>query len=62
MNIKAEARKLFAKRDRLAAELAQIDQQLNRLRSDYMRESNTYGIHPTAFRREVEANFEKRAA
>lgn len=49
-----EARRLFAKRDKLVDELARIDEQLNALRSQYMRESNTYGLHPAAFRREVE--------
>ena len=54
MRTAAEARRLYAKRDRLIAELARVDEQLNALRSQYMRESNTYGLHPTAFRREVE--------
>lgn len=49
-----QARKLYARRDKIARELAEIDAQLNRLRSTYMAETNTYGIHPTSFRREIE--------
>lgn len=53
--ISKEARRLYAKRDRIQRELAEIDAQLLKLRSEYMREQNTYGLHPTAFRREIEA-------
>lgn len=56
-----EARKLYAKRDKIARQLAEIDQQLNRLRTRYMAETSTFGIHPAAFRREVETAT-KRAA
>ncbi len=61
-DIAAEARKLYTRRDKIARELAEIDQQLNRLRADYMRETNIYGIHPLGFRREVEMTNTKRAA
>ena len=60
-DLAAEARKLYAKRDKLERELKALDAQLNALRSRYMSETNTYGIHPTAFRREVET-VTKRAA
>ena len=53
-DVSKEARRLYAKRDRLERELAAIDAQLLKLRSEYMRQENTYGLHPTAFRREVE--------
>ena len=49
-----QARELYARRDKVARELAEIDAQLNRLRSTYMAETNTYGIHPANFRRAVE--------
>lgn len=61
-DIAAAARKLYNRRDKIARELAEIDQQLNRLRADYMRENTTFGIHPTAFRRVVETTNKKRAA
>lgn len=58
-DLAAEARKLYSRRDKLERELREIDARLNALRSRYMTETNTYGIHPTSFRREVET---KRAA
>lgn len=57
----SEARRLYARKDKLERELAQIERQLTALRSRYMRETNTYGLHPTSFRREVET-VNKRAA
>lgn len=50
----SEARRLYARRDKLERELAAIDAQINAARSQYMRETNIYGLHPAAFRREVE--------
>lgn len=52
--LEQQARRLYARRDRIARELAEIDAQLNKLRSTYMVETNTYGIHPTSFRRAIE--------
>lgn len=46
---------LFKQRDVLAKELAEIDARLNKLRSQYMAETNIYGIHPVRFRAAVEA-------
>lgn len=54
MTLEQEARRLYARRDRIAQQLAEIDQQLNKLRSQYMHSTSTYGIHPTAFRRQIE--------
>lgn len=51
-----EARRLFAKRDRVERELREIDRQLGLLRSRWMAETSTYGLHPSAFRREVESH------
>ena len=53
MSAAPEARRLFTRRDRLEREIAEIDRRLAELRSDYMREHSVYGLHPTAFRREV---------
>lgn len=50
-----EARRLFAKRDRIERELREIDSQIGILRSRWMAETSTYGLHPAAFRREVES-------
>lgn len=50
-----QARELYALRDKLQSEITQIDNQLNKLRALYMTETNTYGIHPIAFRRAVES-------
>lgn len=52
--LEQEARRLYAKRDRIERELAEIDARLRELRAAYMKQENTYGLHPTAFRREVE--------
>lgn len=54
MTLAEEACRLYARRDAIARELADIDRQLTRLRSRYMAENHTCGIHPTAFRRAVE--------
>lgn len=54
MTLSEQARELYAQRDILQAQLTQIDAQLNKLRSQYMTENNTYGVHPIAFRKAVE--------
>lgn len=54
MSLSQQATELYARRDQIAAELAQIDAQLNRLRTQYMVDTSTYGINPTNFRRAVE--------
>lgn len=53
-DISKEARRLYAKRDRLERELAEIDAQLLKLRSEYMKQESTCGLRPEAFRRAVE--------
>ena len=54
MSISQDATRLYARRDKIAAELAQIDAQLNKMRAQYMSETKTWGLHPTNFRRAVE--------
>lgn len=52
--LERQANRLYTKRDKLERELAEIDAQLAKLRSQYMAETSTYGLHPAAFRRAVE--------
>ena len=54
MSISQEATELYARRDQLAAELAQIDARLVKLRAQYMADSKTWGLSPSNFRRAVE--------
>lgn len=52
--ISAEARKLFKQRDQLETKLQQINIQLRALRSQYMTEAKTFGIHEARFRHETQ--------
>jgi hypothetical protein len=52
-DIRKEARKAFAKRDRLETELRAINEQLTHLRSLYMIETRTWGIRDESFRKET---------
>ena len=50
----AEARRLYARRDKLERQLRDVDARLKLLRREYMADTGVYGIHPTAFRHAVE--------
>lgn len=52
--ISARARRLFAKRDRLEAELRAVDAQLSAARSDYRVATHTFGIDMVRFRKAVQ--------
>lgn len=54
MSIPQEATELYTRRDQIVAELAQIDARLNKLRTLYMAETKTWGLHPVSFRHAVE--------
>lgn len=54
MSIAQEATELYHRRDQIVAELAQIDARLKKLRTQYMIENKTCGLHPESFRRAVE--------
>lgn len=51
--ISARARKLFAKRDRLEAEIRAIDAELSKLRSDYRIETKSFINDMVRFRNAV---------
>jgi hypothetical protein len=51
--IHAEARKAFARRDKLEAELRAINDQINRLRSEHMIETRVWGLREESFRQET---------
>jgi hypothetical protein len=51
--ISAQARKAFAKRDRLETELRQVNAQLTQLKAQYMVEKRTWGIRDENFRKET---------
>ena len=51
--IHAEARKAFARRDKLEAELRTINDQINRLRSEHMIETRVWGLREESFRQET---------
>lgn len=53
MNIRIEARKAFAKRDKLEAELRDINAQLTSLKGQYMIETHVWGLRDERFRQEV---------
>lgn len=56
MSIKAiriEARRAFAKRDKLEAELRDINAQLTSLKGQYMIETHVWGLRDERFRQEV---------
>jgi dynactin complex subunit len=58
--IRAEARKAFAKRDKLEAELRAVNAQLTSLKGQYMIETHVWGLREESFRQE--ANITKVAA
>jgi len=51
--IHADARKAFAKRDKLEAELRAVNKQLNRLKAEHMIETRIWGIRDERFRQEA---------
>lgn len=51
--IHAEARKAFARRDKLEAELRTINDRINRLRSEHMIETRVWGLREESFRQET---------
>jgi hypothetical protein len=53
--IRAEARKAFAKRDRLEGELRDINAQLTKLKGQYMIETHVWGLRDERFREEAKA-------
>ena len=55
MDIKAQARRAFAKRDRLEAELREVNAHLARLKSQYMIETHVWGLRDERFREEAKA-------
>jgi hypothetical protein len=52
-DINKEARKAYAKRDKLETELRALNDQLTHLRSRYMAETRTWCIGDEVFRRET---------
>jgi hypothetical protein len=51
--IRAEARKAFAKRDKLEAELRTVNAQLTSLKGQYMVETHVWGLRDERFRQEA---------
>ena len=51
--IRADARKAFAKRDRLEAELRTVNAQLTDLKRQYMIETHVWGLRDERFRQEA---------
>jgi len=51
--ISAQARKAFAKRDKLEAELRAVNAQLTSLKGQYMIETHVWGLRDERFRQEV---------
>jgi hypothetical protein len=51
--ISAQARKAFAKRDKLEAELRAVNVQLTSLKGQYMLETHVWGLRDERFRQEV---------
>jgi len=51
--IHAEARKAFAKRDKIEAELRTINNQLNLLRAEHMVITRVWGLREESFRQEA---------
>lgn len=49
----AEARKLFAKQDKLQAEMRAVEERLRTLRATYMVEARVWGISTDNFRQEA---------
>jgi uncharacterized coiled-coil DUF342 family protein len=53
--IHAEARKAFAKRDKLEAELRALNNQINQLRAEHMIITRVWGLREESFRQETKA-------
>lgn len=51
--ISAEARRAFAKRDRIEAELRAITNHIHDLKSEYMIVNRTWGLRDERFREEI---------
>lgn len=51
--IRAQARKAFAKRDRLEAELRDINANIAKLKGQYMVETRTWGVREESFRNDT---------
>ena len=51
--IRAEARRAFAKRDRIEAELREINKEICALRGEYMLQTRVWGIRDERFREEI---------
>jgi predicted nuclease with TOPRIM domain len=49
----AEARDLFAQRERLEAELAAVNERLAKLKAQYMERTRIWGIRDERFRHEI---------
>jgi hypothetical protein len=49
----AEAREVFAQRDRLQAELDAVNERLAKLKSQYMERTHIWGIRDERFRHEI---------
>jgi uncharacterized coiled-coil DUF342 family protein len=51
--IHAEARKVFAKRDKLEAELRALNNQINQLKAEHMVITRVWGLREESFRQET---------
>jgi hypothetical protein len=53
MSIHTEARRAFAKRDRLETELRAVNIEIAKLKAQYMVETRTWGIRDESFRNDI---------
>jgi len=53
----AEAREVFAQRDRLQAELDAVNDRLVKLKSQYMQKTHIWGIRDERFRHEINKEY-----
>jgi hypothetical protein len=53
--IRTRALRAFARRDKLQAELDKVNNELIKLKSDYMAETRIWGIRDESFRKELRA-------
>lgn len=51
--IRTQALRAFARRDKLQAELDKINNELIKLKSEYMKETRIWGIRDESFRKEL---------
>lgn len=54
-SIRAEAHEAFMERDRLEAELREVNSRLGKLKSQYMIETHVWGLRDERFRQEAKA-------